>query len=102
MVGPKGAVVIDWTNAALGDPDVDVALALVLMSSAEVPANVAVAKVLGLARSLLVNSFTSGIDLDAATRTLREVVTWKVENPHMSPQEITAMWKLVERTEARR
>ena len=37
LMGPKGPVVIDWANACLGDPGVDVALAWVLMSAGEIP-----------------------------------------------------------------
>jgi hypothetical protein len=31
---------------------------------------------------------------------LREVVTWKVEDPHMSEAEVVGMWNLVDRAEA--
>jgi hypothetical protein len=49
-----------------------------------------------------VNSFKSGIDVDRVSTKLRDVVTWKVNDPHMSPQEIAAMWRVVERAEAGR
>ena len=56
-----------------------------------------IASVLGLGRSLLVNSFLSGFDRSALSAKLHEVVAWKVGDPHMSEEEVAAMWQLVER-----
>jgi len=98
MVGPKGPVVIDWTNACLGDPDVDVALAWVLMSAGAVPGSRVKAWLLGWGRSLLVNGFVSRFDQDQVAGRLRLVVEWKVKDPNMSEAEIHAMWGLVERS----
>jgi len=102
IMGPKGPVVIDWPSACLGDPDVDVALAWVLMSAGEIPGGRVTAKVLGWGRALLVNGFVSQFDKRQAARQLREVVEWKVKDPHMSEREIRAMWRVVERAESRR
>jgi aminoglycoside phosphotransferase (APT) family kinase protein len=102
MIAESGPVVIDWTGASLGDPDIDVGLAWVLMAAGEIPDGGLKAKALGFGRSLLVNSFKSGIDVDRVSTKLRDVVTWKVNDPHMSPQEIAAMWRVVERAEAGR
>jgi aminoglycoside phosphotransferase (APT) family kinase protein len=101
MIAPKGPVVIDWTGASIGDPDMDAGLAWVLMSAGEIPGAGLKTKVLGFGRSLLINSFTSGIDVDRVSPKLREIVTWKVLDPHMSPQEIAAMWRLVDKAETR-
>lgn len=97
IMGPKGPVVIDWANACLGDPGVDVALAWALMSAGEIPGGGLKARVLGLGRTMLVNGFVGHFDKDRVARHLREVVEWKVKNPHMSEREIRAMWQLVER-----
>ena len=72
IMGPKGPVVIDWTNACLGDPDVDVALAWVLMSAGEIPRGRVMQKVLGWdgpcsSTVLLVNS-TSARPLAGSAR----------------------------------
>ena len=101
MIGPKGAVVIDWTGAAAGDPLVDVALAWVLMAAGEVPGSGVLATVLGWGRALLVNGFVSRFDRTEVTTRLRSVVEWKVNDPHMSEAEIARMWKVVKRAEAR-
>jgi len=43
IIGPKGPVV-DWTNAAQGDPITDVALAWALVCAGEIPDNRAEAR----------------------------------------------------------
>jgi aminoglycoside phosphotransferase (APT) family kinase protein len=105
MIGPKGPTVIDWTNASMGDPLMDVGLAWVLMAAGQIPGNgvmeKVMAKAMGWGRTLLVNGFVDQFDRPEVGRRLREVVTWKVQDPHMSEDEVAGMWKLVERAEAR-
>ena len=101
MISAKGPVVNDWTGACAGDPLVDVGIAWVLMSAGQIPGGKVEASLLGLGRSLLVNGFMSRFDRGQVARRLREVVTWKVNDPHMSEQEVANMWRLVERSEAR-
>jgi aminoglycoside phosphotransferase (APT) family kinase protein len=101
MIGPRGPTVIDWTNASAGEPVLDVGLAWVLMAAGEIPESPVVAKLMGWGRSLLVNGFVDQFDRREVGRRLREVVTWKVRDPHMSEAEIAGMWKLVGRAEGR-
>lgn len=100
IVGPRGPVVIDWTNACRGDPRVDVALAWVLMSVGEIPVGRVKAALLGWGRSFLVKGFISRFDREQIAGQLRTVVEWKVKDPNMSGPEIKAMWDMVEQTEA--
>jgi aminoglycoside phosphotransferase (APT) family kinase protein len=101
ILGPKGPVVIDWTGAAVGDPLVDVGLAWVLMAAGQIPGNPVLGRLLAFGRSLLVTGFVSQFERAEVTRRLRNVVEWKVQDPHMSPAEVAGMWKVVERAEAR-
>jgi aminoglycoside phosphotransferase (APT) family kinase protein len=101
MIGPKGAIVIDWTGAAAGDPVIDVDVAWVLMSAGQIPGGSVKASLLGFGRSLLVNGFVSRFDRAELTSQLRAVVAWKVLDPHMSKDEVANMWRLVEKAEAR-
>jgi aminoglycoside phosphotransferase (APT) family kinase protein len=101
MVGPRGPTVIDWTNASAGEPVLDVGLAWVLMAAGQIPAGGVMAKLMGWGRALLVNGFVDQFDRAEVGRRLREVVTWKVRDPHMSEPEVAGMWNLVERAEAR-
>jgi aminoglycoside phosphotransferase (APT) family kinase protein len=96
MISPKGPVVIDWANAGRGDPAVDVTLAWVLMAAGEVPTGRFMGMILGRARSALVQSFIDSFDLDVLKQRLREVVAWKVLDPHMSVAEQARMWALVD------
>lgn len=99
IIGPRGPVVIDWANAARGDPVVDVALAWVLMAAGSVPTGLFIGAVLGRARSALVKNFLRSFDLDVLRRSLRDVVGWKVKDPHMSADEQARMWRLVDEAE---
>jgi aminoglycoside phosphotransferase (APT) family kinase protein len=101
MIGPKGPVVIDWPNAARGDPVVDVVLAWVLMAAGEVPTNRVLGAVLERLRAVLINGFLAdlGSDLGLAKQRLREVVAFKVRDPNISPAEQRAMWRVVEKFE---
>ena len=89
---------IDWTNACMGDPRVDVALAWILLSTGAVPGDGVMARVLGWGRSLLVNGFVSQFDRREVGGVLRPVVEWKVHDPNMTQDEVRAMWTLVERS----
>jgi aminoglycoside phosphotransferase (APT) family kinase protein len=101
MTGPKGPVVIDWTNAVVGDPLIDVGVAWVLMGAGQIPGPKVKVALLGWGRALLVNGFVSHFDRAAVTSRLRDIVTWKVQDPNMSEAENAGMWKLVEESEAR-
>lgn len=96
MIGPRGPVVIDWAGACRGDPTVDVALAWILMEAGEIPTGRLIGSILGRARSVLVKSFMGSFDTDVVKQVLREVVSWKVSDPHMSAVEKARMWQVVE------
>ncbi len=101
IVGPTGPVVIDWTNAGMGDPNIDVDLAWVLMAAGQIPGNRAVAALLGRFRALLVNGFLSHFDRAELVLRLRDTVTWKVQDLNMTDAEVAEMWTIVERAESR-
>jgi aminoglycoside phosphotransferase (APT) family kinase protein len=94
MMGPEGPVVIDWARACRGDPDVDVALAWILMASGEVPTGRFTGMVLGRARSALLKSFLGSFDIDVIRKSLHAVVAWKVSDPHISALEQARMWRV--------
>jgi aminoglycoside phosphotransferase (APT) family kinase protein len=94
------AVVIDWTGAGVGDPDVDVAIAWVLMSAGEIPGGGIRTKLLGFGRTLLTDGFIAGFERERVVSALRSVVEWKVTDPHMSTTEVEQMWRAVEKAEA--
>jgi aminoglycoside phosphotransferase (APT) family kinase protein len=95
MMSPRGPVVIDWTGACRGDPADDVALAWVLMAAGEVPTGRFMGMILGRARSALVKSFVDSFDANVVKQRLRDVVAWKVLDPHMSTAEQARMWNVL-------
>lgn len=101
LMSPRGPVVIDWCNAARGDPYVDVGLAWLLMATGELPGFRATTELLAWARRPLISAFLGGFDRTATVQRLRTAVTWKAHDPHMHPREVAAMWRLVDRSEAR-
>ncbi len=98
LVGPRGPVVIDWTNARRGDPLIDVALAYVLMAAGEIPSGRLEGAVLRLGRRLLLSSFVREFQWDQIAERMDQVVQWKATDPHMSRHEIAAMRKVSLRT----
>jgi aminoglycoside phosphotransferase (APT) family kinase protein len=100
MVGPAGPVVIDWTNASIGDPNADVGVAWVLMAAGQIPGPRVVVTLLGRFRALLVNGFVSHFDRAEVAARLRQVVEWKAGDQNMSEAEVAAMWKVVSKAEA--
>ncbi len=102
MIGRTGPVVIDWPNAARGDPHVDLGLAWVLMAAGEVPSNRLIGAVLGRGRAILINGFLTGVgsDVGLVKEKLRAVVGFKVGDRNISATEQRAMWQLVEKLEA--
>jgi hypothetical protein len=95
LLGPSGPVVIDWTNAARGDPAVDVALSWVLMTAGEIPGGRWKAALMSRARGLLVSSFLRDFDRAPLRSVLRSVVEAKCADPHMSEDEQRRMWAVV-------
>jgi len=102
MIARTGPVVIDWSTAALGDPDIDVALAWVIMASGELPGGPMTSTLLGTVRGVLVHSFLARFERGEITPKLRAIVDAKTTiDPHMSAMEINKMWRVVDRAERR-
>src|SRR5580692_12839452 len=97
MMSSRGPVVIDWANAARGDPDTDVAVTWTLMSAAEVPTSGLIGALTGLIRAQLIRGFIKGFDTAAVGREVEAVVAWKSADKNMSATEVTAMYEFARR-----
>ncbi|MCL2731718.1 MAG: phosphotransferase [Actinomycetia bacterium] len=84
LLTPRGPVVIDWRNAAAGDPAADVAMTVVTVGSADIPG-----LAVRLGRNLLTYSVRKGSRTDPAGR-MREAAEAKLADPHVTPAE--AAW----------
>jgi tRNA A-37 threonylcarbamoyl transferase component Bud32 len=97
LIGPEGPVLIDWSNAAAGDPAADVAVTWLLMASGEVAAGRLKGRLLSSFRGILVSSFLAHVDVVAAGRVISQMVEWKLGDPHMSQPERQRMQALAAR-----
>ena len=110
LLSPEGPVVIDWTNARAGDPDVDVAITWLLMSAFDhdvppptgsLPRRV-VTRVERAAeprlRTRLVRTFLRASGRrEAARALLSAVATHRLLDPNVRPGEADALRALVAR-----
>jgi aminoglycoside phosphotransferase (APT) family kinase protein len=96
MMTTTGPVVIDWANAAKGRPEVDIAVAWVLLGAAQPPAGPVMSVLVRVLRGMLLKSFLASAGAEQARGALRDAVTYKVLNPNMSDDENAAMWRLLE------
>jgi aminoglycoside phosphotransferase (APT) family kinase protein len=95
LITKDGPVVIDWTNAARGDPAVDVALVWALIASGEVPGNRLEAVLSAVGRRILLRGFLGPFATDDLRAVLGQVVEWKCRDPHMSTVEQSRMRSLL-------
>jgi tRNA A-37 threonylcarbamoyl transferase component Bud32 len=102
LLSRRGPVVIDWPNAARGDPAVDVGVTWVLLAAAGIPAGRLRAAAMGRLRSTIVDAFVGQFDRGAVSDELAAVVEWKVGDPNMTPAEQQAMRSLVSGLSGRR
>jgi hypothetical protein len=94
-------VVIDWTNACAGPAGADVATAWLLMACAGLPKGWGARSAQRLVRRIMVDSFLAAADgygeRDLARRTLATVLAERRTDPHMEPDELALMQKVVDR-----
>jgi aminoglycoside phosphotransferase (APT) family kinase protein len=97
MLSPAGPVVIDWSNAGLGDPDVEVADLWLVMSSATVPGSRVERVIANLGRGLFVNAILRHFDREAIRAKLATAHAGRSRDRNMSAAELQKMNDLVER-----
>ncbi|GAC1598812.1 MAG: hypothetical protein NVS3B21_24670 [Acidimicrobiales bacterium] len=95
MMTARGPFVIDWANAARGDPHVDVALTWLLLAAGTVPGGRVAARLVAVGRSAVLRGFLGGCDRVAAAGCLDEVVEWKSRDANVSSGERAAMERVV-------
>ncbi|GAC1601396.1 MAG: phosphotransferase [Acidimicrobiales bacterium] len=94
MMTARGPFVIDWSNAARGDPHVDVALTWLLLAAGAVSGNPLAAWFVAGGRAVLLGGFLNGCDRAAAGRHLDEISRWKGRDPNISPSERAAIQRV--------
>lgn len=92
-----GPVVIDWSNADVGDRRADLATTWALLAAGRPDGGRTIQALAAVLRRVLLRSFLAGIDVDGARRSLGEVCDLRALDPNISPGELAAMRSLAER-----
>jgi aminoglycoside phosphotransferase (APT) family kinase protein len=100
LLSPTGPVVIDWTNAARGDPETDLAFTWVIIGASEVDGGPVERAVVWAFRGLFLRAFLAQVDRPAVVARIRAVAERRVLDPNIRPTEVEAVWRLVEAAEA--
>lgn len=97
LVPETGPVVIDWSNAAAGDPSYDVADAWVVFASAEVPGSRRDRALAAVGRWLFLRAFLGATDREAARAAIPAAVDNRLRDRNMSEREKARMRRLAEK-----
>jgi aminoglycoside phosphotransferase (APT) family kinase protein len=97
MLSARGPIVIDWSNAGLGDPDAEVADLWLLMACASPPVNAIERILIGIFRKAFVRSLLRHFDRDAIAKKLPTAFALRSRDRNMSESELGKMKRLVER-----
>lgn len=95
LLTSAGPMVIDWANAAAGDPAFDVADAWLLFACATPPARGVDRLVVPIGRRVMLRAFLQGVDVAAARRAIPEAVQHRLADANTSPEERAAMQRFV-------
>ena len=97
MISPNGPVVIDWSNAGLGDPDVEVADLWLVMSAAAVPGSRLDRLVANAGRGLFLNAILRRFDRRRVASKLPAAYANRSRDRNMSEAELGKMRDLIAR-----
>jgi len=89
-----GPVVIDWANAATGDPSYDVADTWVVFATAEVPGGLRDRALAMVGRRFFLRGFLRNVDRDAARTAIPAAVENRLGDRNMSEREKERMRQL--------
>jgi aminoglycoside phosphotransferase (APT) family kinase protein len=96
LMPESGPVVIDWANAAAGDPAYDVADAWVLFASAEVPGGRWDRALAAVGRRFFLRGFLRATDREAARAAIPAAVENRLRDRNMSEAEKARMRRMAD------
>jgi aminoglycoside phosphotransferase (APT) family kinase protein len=94
LMPDSGPVVIDWANAAAGDPAYDVADTWVVFATAEVPGGRAMRALAAVGRWFFLRGFLRASDRDAARAAIPAAVEGRLRDRNMSEREKERMRRM--------
>ena len=95
MNTPDGPRVIDWANARRGDPATDVANTWSLLACGEVPGGRVDRALAAIGRGLLLRTFLTSLDRDAALRAMPALLEWRLRDRNHTDAERERLRRLV-------
>jgi Ser/Thr protein kinase RdoA (MazF antagonist) len=95
LLTERSPVVIDWTNAAVGDPDADVANTWLTVACADIDGSRLERTVGALGRRLFLAAFLRAVGSEPARRWLAAVADARAADRNVRPSEVEAMRRLV-------
>jgi aminoglycoside phosphotransferase (APT) family kinase protein len=97
IMARRGPVVIDWSNAATGDPLTDVGCTYVLLTCPRAPVPRPLRLVLRPLRAAMAHSFASRYPADELGARTAFAAELKMLDPHLAPDEVDACRRLARR-----
>ncbi|HAM01408.1 MAG TPA: serine/threonine protein phosphatase [Acidimicrobiaceae bacterium] len=87
IMASHGPVVIDWSSAARGRPETDVAATWVIIQCSEIPGSPMQSALSRLGRTAFLRSFLRHSAKEAAGHVLRAVISARISDPHVTDRE---------------
>jgi aminoglycoside/choline kinase family phosphotransferase len=97
LMTADGPVVIDWANAARGDPAYDVADTWVVFANAEAPGGRADRLLATVGRRIFLRHFLRGFDVRTVRRAIPAVVRDRIADRNMTDKEKASMQRMADR-----
>jgi Ser/Thr protein kinase RdoA (MazF antagonist) len=82
-----GPIVIDWSSAARGRPEIDVAATWVIMRSSEIPGSLLEVSLSRLGRRAFIGAFLRHSDRSSAAKVLPTVINARIDDPNVTDRE---------------
>ncbi|MGH3691322.1 MAG: phosphotransferase [Microbacterium sp.] len=101
LYGSRGPVLIDWTNAALGRAETDLAQTWLILAASDTSDQGFVARLGAPVQRLFAHLVIREFDRDQVVPYLRPVTESRARDRNIRPGEVQAMYRIVEREERR-
>jgi len=101
LMGPRGPVVIDWANAAVGHRDLDRALTWVLLKTGEVDGNAAMKSLVTSLRERFVSIFETAAGADAIAAHATTAAELRLLDGNVRPTEMDSIFRLARHLQGR-
>jgi streptomycin 6-kinase len=95
ILGPGGAVVIDWANAGRGRAEDDIAMAWLIIAASDMPGGRLARLLAGVGRQYFLKLFLDAVGSEIAVPRLAVVGEQRLRDPHVLPHEADKLRRLM-------